>query len=394
MQQTGRDTIARDTMLRFAQKTGLAPRSGSPTVRYLWTDAYAVCNFLELHRRTNEGNFLQSALDLVEQVHETLGRHREDDSREGWISGMSEREGRLHPTAGGLRIGKTLPDRTRHEPADTDLEWDRDGQYFHYLTKWMHALRQVQIATGDWKYVRWARELAKAACEAFARRANSGAVTGLYWKMNVDLTYPVVPSMGHHDLLDGYITLLEVDRSLPQKDRGQPALDLSGELRIFKQLCTGRDWVTDDALGIGGLLFDACRLIQLSPGNDREFVNAVLISLLEASHTGLRHFLSGDILQESAAQRLAFRELGLSIGIHAIPLVLSRLDQSGDVQLSSRTKPLIVDLERVVQLADAIEDFWLQPSHRRSRSWQHHENINMVMLASSLIPDGVLRLRT
>jgi hypothetical protein len=393
MQQTGRDTIARDTMLRFAQKTGLAPGSGSP-VRYLWTDAYAVCNFLELHRRTHDVNYLKSATDLVGKVHETLGRHREDDSREGWISGMSEKEGRHHPTAGGLRIGKTLPDRRQHEPADTDLEWDRDGQYFHYLTKWMHALRQVQIATGDWKFVRWASELAKAACEAFARRANSGAVTGLYWKMNVDLTYPVVASMGHHDPLDGYITLLEIDRSLPQRDRGQPALDLSGELSIFKQLCTGRDWVTDDALGIGGLLFDACRLIQLSPGDDREFVNAMLISLLEASRTGLRHFLSSDTLQESAAQRLAFRELGLSIGIHAIPLILVRLDQSGDVELSSRTKPLIVDLERVVQLADAIEDFWLQPAHRRPRSWQHHENINMVMLASSLMPEGVLRLRT
>lgn len=46
----------------------------------------------------------------------------------------------------------------------------------------------------------------------------------------------------------------------------------------------------------------------------------------------------------------------------------------------------------VVQLADAIEDFWLHPVHRRPRSWQDHENINMVMLASSLMPDGVLRL--
>jgi hypothetical protein len=378
-------------MLRFAQKTGLAPGSGSP-VRYLWTDAYAVCNFLELHRRTNDGNYLQLAVDLVGQVHETLGRHRQDDSREGWISGMSEREGRLHPTAGGLRIGKTLPDRRRHEPADADLEWDRDGQYFHYLTKWMHALRQVQIATGDWKYVRWARELAKAACEAFARRANSGTVTGLYWKMNVDLTYPVVPSMGHHDPLDGYVTLLEIDQSLPQADRGQPALDLSNELSIFKQLCIGRDWATDDALGIGGLLFDAYRLIQLSPGDDREFVNAMLTSLLEASHTGLRHFLNGDTLQENAAQRLAFRELGLSIGVHAIPLILKRLGQSGGVELSSCTKPMIVDLEHVVQLTDAIEDFWLHPAHRQPRSWQDHENINMVMLASSLMPDGVLRL--
>jgi hypothetical protein len=391
MQQTGRDTIARDTMLRFAQKTGLSTCSGSP-VRYLWTDAYAVCNFLELHRRTNDCDYLQLALDLVEQVHETLGRHREDDSREGWISGMPEKEGRIHPTAGGLRIGKTLPDRKPYESADADLEWDRDGQYFHYLTKWMHALRQVKIVTGDWKYVRWARELAKAACEAFARRANSGAVTGLYWKMNVDLTYPVVPSMGHHDPLDGYVTLLEIDRSLPQRDRGQPALDLSNELSILKRLCIGRDWMTDDALGIGGLLFDACRLMQLSPDDDREFINATLASLLETSHIGLRHFLSSDTLQENAAQRLAFRELGLSIGVHAVPLILKRLGKSGGVELSSRTKPLIVELENVLQLADAIEDFWLRPAHRQPRSWQDHENINMVMLASSLMPDGVLRL--
>ena len=321
MQETGRDAIARNTMLRFAHKTGLSPRSDSQ-VRYLWTDAYAVCNFLELHRRTNDGDCLQLALDLVEQVHETLGRHREDDSREGWISGMSESEGRLHPTAGGLRIGKTLPDRRPNEPADADLEWDRDGQYFHYLTKWMHALRQVRIVTGDWKYVRWARELAKAACKAFSRRTDNGIVAGLFWKMNVDLTYPVVPSMGHHDPLDGYVTLLEIDRSLPPGDRGRPALDLSSELSVFKQLCIGRDWMTDDALGIGGLLFDACRLIQLPADDDAEFIDATLISLLEASHAGLRDFSSSRTLQKIASQRLAFRELGLSIGVHAIPLML------------------------------------------------------------------------
>lgn len=392
MQEPGRHTIARNTMLRFAQKTGLSPCSSSP-VRYLWTDAYAVCNFLELHRRTNDRDYLRLALDLVEQVHETLGRHREDDKREGWISGLPEREGQLHPTAGGLRIGKTLPDRKPYEPADDSLEWDRDGQYFHYLTKWMHALRQVKIVTGDWKYVRWARELGKAACEAFARRTDSSTISGLYWKMNVDLTYPVVSSMGHHDPLDGYVTLLEIDRSLPQRDRGQPALDLSNELSILKRLCVGRDWKTDDALGIGGLLFDACRLMQLSPNDDREFINETLNSLLEASHIGLRHFLSSDIFQENAAQRLAFRELGLSIGVHAIPLMLEKLGESDGVELRFRSKPLITDLEPFVQLADAIEDFWLHPVHRRSRSWQDHENINMVMLASSLMPDGVLLLQ-
>ncbi|MBZ0216795.1 MAG: hypothetical protein K8F25_09600 [Fimbriimonadaceae bacterium] len=391
MHETERDTLARDTMLRFAQKTGLSPSSSAP-VRYLWTDAYAVCNFLELHRRAGGGKYLRLALDLVEQVHEILGKHREDDSRSGWISGMGEEEGRRHPTAGGLRIGKSLPDRKPHQPTDANLEWDRDGQYFHYLTKWMHALRQVGCAVGDEKYNRWASELGKVACKAFARQSADGIITGLYWKMNVDLAYPVVPSMGHHDPLDGYVTLLEIDRSLRRAEAGDPAFDLSKELNSLRRLCVNRDWVTTDALGIGGLLFDACRLVQLLPGDDREFAGATLTSLLEASHIGLRHFLSSGILQENAAQRLAFRELGLSIGLHAIPVIRQGIEQADGIKINSHPEQLLPVLEQVVPLANAIEEFWLHPTHRRQRSWRDHENINMVMLASSLIPNGVLKL--
>ena len=153
MQQTGRDTIARDTMLRFAQKTGLAPGSGSP-VRYLWTDAYAVCNFLELHRRTNDGNYLKSATDLVGQVHETLAGTVKMTAGKGGSAGCRKRKAVFTLQQAGLRIGKTRPDRRQHVSADADLEWDRDGQYFHDLNKWMHALRQVKNATGDGKMLR------------------------------------------------------------------------------------------------------------------------------------------------------------------------------------------------------------------------------------------------
>jgi hypothetical protein len=52
-----------------------------------------------------------------------------------------------HPTRGGLRIGKQLPERRPGEPYDPQVEWDRDGQYFHYLTKWMHALDQASSRT-------------------------------------------------------------------------------------------------------------------------------------------------------------------------------------------------------------------------------------------------------
>ena len=42
-------------MLDFARTTGLDPTSEHPK-RYLWTDAFAVCNFLSLYRRLQTRN--------------------------------------------------------------------------------------------------------------------------------------------------------------------------------------------------------------------------------------------------------------------------------------------------------------------------------------------------
>jgi hypothetical protein len=132
-------------MSEFATRTGLSAAARDQQ-RYLWTDAFAVCNFLELFRRTGDQRYRQYATQLIDNVHQVLGRHRDDDMRSGWISGLDEASERRHPTAGGLRIGKPLKEREAGEPIDERLEWDRDGQYFHYLTKWMHALCQADRA--------------------------------------------------------------------------------------------------------------------------------------------------------------------------------------------------------------------------------------------------------
>lgn len=55
--------------------------SPRPSQRYLWTDAFAVCNFLGLARATGEARYSDLALQLVDQVHHVLGRHRADDRR-------------------------------------------------------------------------------------------------------------------------------------------------------------------------------------------------------------------------------------------------------------------------------------------------------------------------
>src|SRR5262249_47261051 len=93
-------------MMQFAERTGLV--GDRPQRRYLWTDAFAVCNFLGLAKAANDSRYTELALELVQRVHHVLGRHRGDDQRTGWISGLTDEQGEAHPTRGGLRIGKPL----------------------------------------------------------------------------------------------------------------------------------------------------------------------------------------------------------------------------------------------------------------------------------------------
>src|SRR5438477_11733264 len=106
---------AAQLMSKFAVRTGLSPAALHPQ-RYLWTDAFAVCNFFELFARTGDQTHRGYAVELIDQVHQVLGRYRDDDMRSGWISGLDDEVGRRHPTAGGLRIGKPLTERAAGEP--------------------------------------------------------------------------------------------------------------------------------------------------------------------------------------------------------------------------------------------------------------------------------------
>jgi len=45
---------------------------------------------------------------------------------------------------------------------------------------------------------------------------------------------------------------------------------------------------------------------------------------------------------------------------------------------------------RYTPLSEIIEKFWLERKNREASSWIQHRDINMVMLATSLAPDGYL----
>lgn len=245
-------------MLDFSASTGLYDLSREPR-RYLWTDAFAVCNYLGLYAQTCEQSFLQLALNLVDQVHLTLGRHRKDSLRSGWLSGLDEEQAQQHPTRGGLRIGKQLDERQVGESVDEALEWDRDGQYFHYLTKWMHALNRVSEVTGKSIYKQWALELARAAHAAFTYTPARGETPRMYWKMSVDLSRPLISSMGQHDPLDGLITYRQLQATAKHFSDLPSAFNLDTEIAELHAMCAGHHWVTEDPSGIS----DAYKLVQL-----------------------------------------------------------------------------------------------------------------------------------
>jgi hypothetical protein len=195
--------------------------------------------------------------------------------------------------------------------------------------------------------------------------------------MSIDLSRPLVNSMGHHDPLDGLVTCLEL-RSSPgstpeQKDQ------LDAATVDFGRICERGNWATEDPLGIGGVLDAAVRTMCVA---ERREQKELLSQLLCDAESSLRTYDRTAQLNRSADDRLAFRELGLSIGLRALELWSTAA--SGDPILSG----MIRELLRYVQLAGQIESFWADPAHRRSKTWKDHEDINSVMLATSLAPDG------
>jgi hypothetical protein len=374
-----RTSAAIDLMLSFADRTGIT--SDMPGRRYLWTDAFAVCNFLGLERATGASSFGSLALRLVDQVHRQLGRHRADDVRTGWLGGISGTDGEAHPTCGGLRIGKPLSERSPAEPFDPDLEWDRDGQYFHYLTQWAHALDQLARAKRRAHLHAWARELMHTAHRAFVY--GPAGRKRMFWKLSIDLSRPLVASMGQHDPLDGLVTCAQLDATAALFEFPR-APDLTAAMEDYAQMLDVEALATTDPLGIGGLLLDSSRLVQM------EFPQHPLVdNVLAAGVDGLTAYASAPSLGEPAHRRLAFRELGLAIGLAAIDVL--RTDIRAD-RLGPNGRRRLGDLARYLVLRDEIESFWMRLDPRQSRIWIDHADINDVMLATSLVPSGFVVL--
>lgn len=361
-----RTELAAELMTGFAERTGLTGRQ-TPR-RYLWTDAFALGAFLALERKTGDSAYTEAARALVDQVHHTLGRHRTDDPRAGWISGLDDERGETHPTLGGLRIGKPEPERRVDEPLDERREWDRDGQYFQYVAKWIAALDRFGRETGHRKACSWARELADKAHRRFV--FGPARLRRMYSKMSIDLERPLVATTDPRDPLEGLIACLELANG------NEPPLE--DAIHDFAALVEPTALSTSDPLGLGCLLVGARRLAALHRAVPRNAIGALVTDALRVAADGLDIYRTAPGISLPAYDRVAFRELGLAIGLAAF----QEIDRDA-LPVAARTA--CAQIDRHAQLRAQIEASWLRREHRASRTWTEHADINDVMLACSLV---------
>lgn len=111
--------------------------------------------------------------------------------------------------------------------------------------------------------------------------------------------------------------------------------------------------------------------------------------VLDAACRSLRGLEFDDFLDRPAESRLAIRELGLAIGLAAIDPIerFARARPLASGRLESLDACLAV-LRDALGRRNEICYFWCESGHRREASWTDHADINDVMLATSLIPEG------
>lgn len=262
------------------------PNSEGHRGRYLWTDGFAVVNFITLYKQTSNPHYLDLAKQLIHTVHDILGRTRDGKSR------LPEATDEW-PLRGGLRIGKTSATGS-----------DGDGQYHHYLTIWMFALNRMSLASGDKWYNDQAISLARAIHPRFVYDRHQTR-PHMYWKMSMDLSHPLVLSEGNLDPIDGYVVY-----GLLQRADGTSSTALTDEIEDYRKILQTkwRGYHSSDPLDLGMTLWTAHHF----EGQD-EWATALAAAARRDIQTTFFQSRYLDVIP--CHRRLAFREFGTCLGM-------------------------------------------------------------------------------
>jgi hypothetical protein len=193
-----------------------------------------------------------------------------------------------------------------------------------------------------------------------------------------------------HDPLDGLITYNELQTMIRENPESYTGPDLRREISDIENICQGMNLTTDDPLGTGGLMIDAFRLARLIRKGNRKYKD-LLINVLDSALAGLHSFTMSGALLFPAGNRIPFREFGLSTGLKAIEAIAAWFGEDSDPPIfKNRIKRQIESFSRYAPLSSEIEHYWMDERNRKAATWVRHREINMVMLATSLEPEGLL----
>jgi hypothetical protein len=204
--------------------------------------------------------------------------------------------------------------------------------------------------------------------------------------MSTDLSRPLVASRGQHDPLDGLLTAETLRATASRLGSKESGPELSEEVRDYSRMVERSELTTTDPLGLGELLCAACRAALLPPGR---FEAELLVRVLSAAREGLTEYAMWRPLEAPAGRRLAFRELGLAIGLSAVEITSRELEARTGA-MAERARAELEMLRSFESLGETIRSFWSDPEHRKVGTWTEHRAINEVMLATSFVPDGYL----
>lgn len=248
----------------------------------------------------------------------------------------------------GLRIGKVDSRKV------TDCGMKYDGQYWHYIDKWLLALaRSGHVDQGI--------QIAKTCFPYFfdGRRHGTGQGGGMRWKLNVDASAP--PSLQYASASDDTLVALIVFSILEaHRSSTDNAPSLVSEIKLLQTSLRGyQPRATDDPLGWGlGAMFD--EFLQGHPR--RAALQRLAPNILDPSHLSI-----------------PFRLYGAMMGAR-----LMTSDGSGATTYTNN-----VTLQQKVDKLVALS---LQ-HEARVAGREEHASINRVMLAMVMLCPGTLGKR-
>lgn len=301
-ERIGRMILALQFVYHFPEEPNSGPWKPPPLPeghhgRYLWTDTFGVLNFLTLYGLTGNAVFLSHGKTLIHAVHNTLGRTRDLSRR---LPGASS----SNPLGGGLRIGKK------------DAEGpDCDGQYHHYLVRWMFALNRLSILTGEKKWNDMAIACAKRTHSAFVYDTDHWRPK-MYWKMSADMSEPTHKSEGNLDPLDGLVVF-----KLLKNTDGKHSKVLEHEIDNYQRIADTKweTYISSEPMELGLTLWIA----HWYEGED-----GWSSGLMDLAEENVNKLLSSTYFEGAMSQRLALREFGLAVGMRC---GLARRDPSWNI---------------------------------------------------------------